>query len=183
MNNAKYLFVILFLISCTYLLIGQDYWKLDKNRFLYSTNLDSYVGEWEYKRANDVFRIHLKKGKLNTSLFTGECLIGDYFYQSDGVILDSYLPNKIPNEITDNNKGEIIIYANNGNSEIEKSKPNILYLLFQDKRYKKSSFSCWMHLLSENQIRWYLVNDEGPVDEDFIDGFSVPTDVILTKVR
>ena len=46
MNNAKHLFVILFLISCTCLIMGQDYWRLDKNMTVYSTNLEAYVGEW-----------------------------------------------------------------------------------------------------------------------------------------
>ncbi|MCE1154817.1 MAG: hypothetical protein LWW91_01620 [Bacteroidales bacterium] len=183
MNNTKRFFLIPVLIACTCLIMGQDNWRLDKNMTVYSTNLDAYVGEWEYREANEVFRIHLKKGKLNISHSSGECLIGDYFYQSDGVIFDSYTPNKIPAERNSDNGVEIVIYANNANINIENSNPNVLYMLLRDKRFKKSSYSCKIFLLSENQIRWYLVNDEGPVDEDFIDGFSIPTDVILTKVR
>ena len=172
------------IVAFSFVVESQSYWDLNhKSRVVYSTNLDAYVGEWEYKGENEVFRIILKRGLLRTSLFTGDCLIGDYFYQSKGVVLDTYSPSKIPLERNDSNTSTLVIYANNSNIDLENSNPNALHMLLRDKRFAKSSYSCKITLLSPTQIHWILENDEGPVDMDYNLEFSIPTDLVLTKVK
>ena len=171
------------IVAFSFVVESQSYWDLSHNRIVYSTNLDAYVGEWEYKGENEVFRIILKRGLLRTSLQTGDCLIGDYYYQSNGVVLDMYSPSKIPAERNDSNKLNLVIYANNANIVKENSNPNVLYMLIRDKRFAKRSFNCKIILLSPTQIHWILENDEGPVDMDYNLEFSIPTDLVLTKVK
>jgi hypothetical protein len=149
----------------------------------YSANLDAYVGVWEYKSANEVFRINLIKGSKNTRLSIGETLIGDYFYQKDGVVLDNYFSDAIPSQISDRNYHDIVVRATNAKSNPENINPNKLKMVLKDKRLIKSSACCEVMLISPTQIRWILADCEGPVDSDFALGFSIPTDVILTKVQ
>jgi hypothetical protein len=56
-------------------------------------------------------------------------------------------------------------------------------MILRDKRFEKASANCEIILISPTQIRWILQDSEGPVDEDFVSGFSIPTDVILTRVQ
>ena len=179
MNKLKkYVAVLLMFFSIT--TFSKDYSQADR---VFTANLNAYEGVWEYSDSNQVFRVIIKKVPESTRFVIGESLIGDYFYQRDGVILDNYVEKKIPSEINDANNRQIIVYASNGVLNPNNINPNRLYMLFRDKRYNKVTGSGEIILLSPTQIHWKLENDEGPVDMDFIHEFSIPTDVILTKVK
>lgn len=174
--SVKLLFLFFVLTSTGF---AQNYLKTDT---VFTNNLDAFAGTWEYKGTSEIFRIILKKGSENTRYVVGETLIGDYFYQKEGVVLDFYVENKIPLIIADLTTG-IVITATNGAVNPEKVNPNRLYMNFRDKRFNKETGSGELVFISTTKIHWKIEEDEGPVDENFIDGFSVPTDVILTKVR
>ena len=177
----KYLGIDLFVIFLSFSFLNAQ--SVSEPKKLFTENLDAYVGIWEYKDSNKVFRVFLRKGIKVTDRSFGECLVGDYFYQLNGVVLDAYDESKVPTELNDKNWRRVTIYASNGGFRRESVDANELYMYLTDKRLMKRSMSCKITLLSPTQIRWYVENDEGPVDMDFIHEFSIPTDLVLTKVK
>lgn len=151
-------------------------------RQAYTANLDVYSGTWEYVSNNEVFRITLKIGTKDTKDFYGSCLIGDYYYSKNEVVLDNYSDSKNPATYDESSRKTIIIYASNGKIRSDYVNPNKLYVFFNDKRLKKWAGSGVIQLISPTQIRWILKDDEGIYgNEEVISGFSVPSDVIMTK--
>ena len=177
----KYLGIDLFVIFLSFSFLNAQ--SVSEPRKLFTENLDAYVGTWEYKNPNIVFRVFLRKGIKVTDRSFGECLVGDYFYQLNGVVLDAYDESKVPAELNVRNWQRVVVLASNGGFRREYINANELYMFLTDKRLKKRSMSCKITLLSPTQIRWYVENDEGPVDMDFIHEFSIPTDLVLTKVK
>lgn len=154
-------------------------------REVFPTNLEIYQGEWEYTSDNEIFRIYLKIGKKDSKVSFGPCIIGDYFYSKNNVVIDNYVISEIPT-IDDNlTHNSVVINASNGKYEsVKYANPNELYMTFYDKQRKKRVFSGEIQLISSTQIRWILKDDEGVYtsDEEWVEsGFSVPTNVILNK--
>ncbi|MDD3195875.1 MAG: hypothetical protein PHU68_08745 [Paludibacter sp.] len=172
------LFLVLYLNVNT--LLAQDIIK----RQTFAINLEAYEDTWEYNEGGEIFRIYLKIVPKDTKFSYGLCLIGDYFYSKNNVILDTYTASDVPEVYNDINSSKIIIYASNGKYEsISYANPNELNMFFYDKQRKKEVYSGKIQLLSSNQIRWILEDDEGDYDaEDWVEpGFSVPTNIILTR--
>ena len=91
---------------------------------------------------------------------------------------------EVYNDINNVYNGKIIIYASNGKyGSISYANPNELNMFFYDKQRQKKVYSGKIELLSSNQIRWILEDDEGDYDEeDWVEpGFSVPTNILLTR--
>lgn len=148
---------------------------------LYTTNLNSYVGIWEYTSNSEVFRIVLKMGTEDTDISYGLCLLGDYFYSKNGVVMDSFNETNILTSYIETSRATAIIYASNGRVKSNWVKPNKLNLFFNDKRTKTFTGSGIIELISPTQIHWVLKVDEGVYDNEESKGFSVPTDVIMNK--
>ncbi len=168
-----------------YLSINLSYGQGIVKRKTYSTNLESYVGVWENVTANYSFKIYLKIGTKDTEVSFGSCLIGDYFYSQNSVILDTYSVSNIPIIFNDLSRKSVIIYASNGKYEsVSYANPNELNMIFYDKQRKKRVASGKIQLISPTQIRWLLEDDEGDYDEEnWVEpGFSVPTNVVMTKI-
>lgn len=180
----KTLNLILFVILCvsTNSATGQGVVK----REVFPTNLEFYKGAWEYTSENETFRIYLRIGKEDSMVSFGPCLIGDYYYSKNNVVLADYTISKIPAIDNDSTHSLVIIYASNGKFlSVNYANPNELYMYFYDKQLKKRVASGKIQLISSTQIRWILKDDEGDYDSsDWVErGFSVPTNVILTKKR
>ena len=75
----------------------------------------------------------------------------------------------------------VVIYATNGKYNVNYVDPLKLRVNFNDKRLNKFTGSASIEFISPTQIRWGLKDDEGDYYEDPIMGFSVPTNVIMTK--
>ncbi len=181
MKIRNLILYFIFLLNTTTIVEGQGLVK----RETFPTNLEAYQGTWEYISGNEIFRIFLKIGKEDSMVSFGPCIIGDYFYSKNNVVIDNYVISEIPtidNNLTHNS---VIINASNGKYEsVKYANPNELYMTFYDKQRNKRVFSGEIQLISSTQIRWILKDDEGVYtsDEEWIEpGFSVPTDVILTK--
>lgn len=85
--------IIIFVLSlCVNFITGQGIVKHQS----FSTNLNVYIGTWEYTSGNETFRISLKNVSEDTDISYGSCLIGDCFYSKNNVILDSYSISEIP---------------------------------------------------------------------------------------
>jgi hypothetical protein len=172
------LFLVLYLTVNT--LLAQDIIK----RQTFAINLEAYEDTWEYNEGGEIFRIYLKIAPVDTKFSYGLCLVGDYFYSKNNVILDTYAASNVPEIYNDLTIRNVIIFASNGQFEsINYANPNKLYMRFYDKQRKKRVYSGKIELLSSNQIRWILEDDEGVYfDEDRVEpGFSVPTNILLTR--
>ena len=155
-------------------------------RQVFTTNLEAYQGTWVYKSGTEIFRVFLKIGTIDSddSMIVGSCLIGDYFYSKNNVVIDSYSVSGIPLVYDNLSKKQVIIFASNGKLEsVNYARPNELYMFFYDKQKKKKVYSGEILLISPTKIRWILKDDEGDYNqEDWVEsGFSVPSDIILTK--
>ena len=152
-------------------------------------NLDAYVGVWEYANATDTFRIVLRKGVKYMIHADSECLIGGYRYVKQGVLVGDYTKGIIPSQFLrkDGAKEDetITVMASNARSNPEWIDPNLLDLYFKDRGFNKWGGHSQIQLLSPTQIRWILEESEGVylTEEDIPPaGFSVPTDVVMTKI-
>jgi len=149
----------------------------------YTANLENFTGTWEFVSYNEVFRITLKVGSENSDISNGLCLLGDYYYNKNGVELDNYSISSIPSVYSDATKKSVIIYASNGKFDPFYVNTQKLYVFFNDKRLKKWTGSGSIELISPTQIQWILKDEEGSYDnEEVISGFSVPTNIVLTKI-
>lgn len=152
----------------------------------YAANLGAFAGVWEYHSNDTVFRVILRKGVYDTNTTYLECLLGGYYLKKGDVVLDNYLL-KIP--ARDTGKEDVVIMATNSTIEPENVDPQLLRVMLKDQRYKKrSGFGSYMKLLSPTTAEWVLVEDEGPLfigdyGADSPPGFSVPSNVILTKIK
>lgn len=176
-KNAILIFVLCLNVN---LIVGQGIVK----RQIFPTNLETYQGTWEYASANEVFRVYLKIGTEDSKVSFGTCVLGDYFYSKNNVVLDSYTISNIPTVDNHFSGNEVIINANNGKYEsVSYANPNELLMIFYDKQRKKRVASGKIQLISSTQIRWILKDDEGVyVNDDWVEpGFSVPTNVVMTK--
>jgi len=155
-------------------------------RQICTKNIDAYVGIWEYKNNEEIFRIIMKKGIVYLSNVLTDCLLGDYYYKKGNIVVNDYNSgNNIPDTYTRKTSLNVIIYATNAfNCEYkDRVDENRLYMHFSDINLNKHTASGAIHLLSPNSIRWILEEEEGEyVGEAPPLGFSVPTDVIMTRV-
>ena len=157
-------------------------------------NYDSFVGTWIYQKNDTVFKIKLQKGKVSqdddVTLFGGYCL------SVRGVVTDNYLGGTIPSvwNVYNPAPSKNIYIVASGNTL------NRVGTTFYDQRKKhlngKGIGGGVIRLITPNKIHWTLNEREGlwpylegeqvegydlPTIEEAIQGFSVPTDVIMIK--
>lgn len=151
----------------------------------YSANLDFYVGTWVYSDPSigEEFTVKLRKTYRNDKYGINHCLVGAYTYKKDGQIVSDCM-------VKFNDQVDALympIYASN--SVLHQGvNPNRLYMYLRDFVMRKKTFSNEIEIISSTnpkQIHWILRNDEGEYETKDLppDEFSIPTDVILTKVE
>ncbi|MDR0982513.1 MAG: hypothetical protein LBM07_04630, partial [Culturomica sp.] len=155
---------------------------------VYTENLDFYAGTWEYKNGDEVFRIFLKKVPEEIHFIKthyGEILIGDYYYKKGGVVLDQYNEEDIPNIKNRQVVASPPIDASNGSIYKQYVDPLRLRIHIYDKRFNGKGSEGFITYISDAQIRLEVGEGEGVVileeGEEDIEGFSFPTDVVLTR--
>jgi len=153
----------------------------------YTNNLDAYVGTWEYATTTDTFRIVLRRGVVSIAYIYSESLLGGYRYVKNGVLIGDYTQG-VPDQFLDKDFSEddnsITINATNSCVHLEPIPPNELRLFFKDIGLGKTTGRGLIKLLSPTQIHWILKDREGLFSPDNVPplGFSVPEDVIMTKI-
>jgi uncharacterized membrane protein YciS (DUF1049 family) len=152
---------------------------------LQTKNLDAFTGVWEYKTANELFRIVFIKGKCESTSFKFDCVIGGYLHIKNGVTIGDYTKN-IPVKYTYDNRKDVTIIGDNAHIDLAQILPNSIRLSFTDRKIGKTTTGFHLYrnnltLLSPTEARFQLFEDEGDGLE-VPDGFSVPTNVIMKKV-
>ena len=134
-------------------------------------NLDAYIGTWMYQSNDTIFKIVLKKG-----------------YAEDQHMIINGIWH------LDKKKGtqDFSIWASNNATSLDYIDPNRVGVLFYDQRKKhfggKGILGGKILLLSSDKIRWHLDEKLGlaleePDEYTELIGFSVPSDVIMTKEK
>lgn len=157
-------------------------------------NYDDFVGTWIYQNNDSIFKIKLQKGTL-VGRVSHKNIFGGYYLSVNGVVKEDYI-KEIPFTWNNGTAPEHNIYiAANG------TVPNILGFVFYDQckqHFNGRGLSGGvMELIAPNKLHWTLNEKEGVweytegdlgdsdivLPEATLIGFSVPTDVILTKVE
>jgi hypothetical protein len=159
-------------------------------------NYDSFVGTWIYQKNDTVFKIRLQKGCEVIASRSYESLFGGYYLSVDGIVTDNYIGSTIPSvwDVHSPAPSKNIYIVASGNTL------NRVGTTFYDQRKKhlngKGIGGGEIELIAPNKIHWSLNEREGlwpwlegeriegedfPTIEEAIQGFSVPTDVILIK--
>jgi hypothetical protein len=157
----------------------------------FSKNLDAYVGTWEYHAGADVFRVILKKDKRydHKGTYLNERIYGGHVYIRDGQVVSDCI--QIVEESTTLDY-EMSISANNAEILEEDVEANELRLGFRDRIKNKIGLGTLTLIPgAPPQLHWKIIREpEGAVllkagEELLVREFtwSVPTDVILTKVE
>lgn len=155
-------------------------------------NLDAYVGTWVYQSNDTIFKIVLKRGYAESEKWIKNALFGGYFLSVKGKVQEDYL--NVTSTVWDlGEKGEpkgFYIWASNQSTSLDYVDPNRVGLIFYDQRKKhfggKGILGGEILLLSPDKIRWHLDEKLGlaleePEEYTPLIGFSIPSDVIMTK--
>ncbi len=159
-------------------------------------NYNSFVGTWIYQKNDTVFKIRLQKGSEVIASRSYESLFGGYYLSVDGIVTDNYIGGIIPSvwDVHSPAPSKNIYIVASGNTL------NRVGTTFYDQRKKhlngKGIGGGRIELIAPNKIHWTLNEREGlwpwlegeqvegherPTIEEAIQGFSVPTDVIMIK--
>ncbi len=158
---------------------------------------DKFVGTWVYESNDTVFTIKLQKGEfiINTRP-NMECLFGGYSLKVGGVMNENYIKT-MPTTMTQDS------YPPSSNIYLYGWAYSLTHASFTffDQRIKhlkgEGIFCGKLLLLNPDTLRWTLDEEEGvwyacegefddenePEHEWEIKGFSVPINVIMTKVQ
>ena len=156
---------------------------------------EDYIGTWQYVSNDTVFTIKLVEGKKINSYIkndTRRYLYGGYALEVGGVLVEDYLN---VNSVLDISKShsEQHIYID---ASVTFLPTSYFSMLFYDQRKKhldgNGISGCFITMVAKNRLKWEL-NEERGISawvegcEDCPEikpiGFSVPTNVILTKVE
>jgi hypothetical protein len=162
----------------------------------FSKNLDAYVGTWEYRAGADVFRIVLKKDKRYgpDGEYRNERVYGGHVYMRDGEVVSNCI--QIVEESTTLDDETMTISANNAELKEEYVEINELRLAFKDRIKNKYGLGTLTLIPATPQqvaqLHWkinrepekvYLQMEEGESFPASDPTWSVPTDLILTKIE
>ena len=153
----------------------------------YTANLEFYVGTWRYTNAStgEEFTIQLRKtSRIHAEDGTIDCLVGAYTYKKNGQIIVDCI-NQYNSQI---DPLDMPIYATNSTSEASYVKPDRLYMNVIDIGKNKTTYSNEILIISgtdPKKIRWILRNDEGEYETQDLPPteFSIPTDIVLSKIQ
>ena len=163
----------------------------------YSQTVDDFVGTWRYENNDTVFTIVLKEGKYvnyDFSIYASlKCIFGGYSLRINGVLVDDFTS---VNDTFDWNLGynpslqRIYIEATRMHDNT-----NGYGFIFYDQRKRhfggKGISGGNLTLLAPNKLKWEIDEEagiwfeiEGCEDCPEVSpiGFSVPNNVVLTKV-
>ena len=159
------------------------------NFFAQNSN-DNFVGTWIYQKNDTTFRIKLQRGVMVTSLKKYNTFFGGYQLIVKGKMVEDYI--KSMPQTYHSKKGiemtsaYIYIYG-------VQASTNLVGFSFYDQRIKHAKgrglLGCKMELISQNKLHWLLdekaglwwAYEGGEEDIPALQGFSVPSDVIMTK--
>ena len=185
MRKIIYIFIFLLLSICS------TYGQSIEQR--YSANLDFYVGTWRYTNTatNEEFTIKLRKSVYTAYNISKDCVVGTYVYKKNGVVVldntSEYMNDRSVEGVS------IPIYATNARAAAAAVNPNKLETTILDYGILRPSSNVPKYGMGSitiistgnpKKIQWVLKDPPGAriVGYSAPMGFSIPTDIILTKI-
>ena len=161
----------------------------------YSQTIDDFVGKWQYISGDTIFTVVLIEGEDSNFPYTINTrrLFGGYSVSLNGVLVDDYLNI---NSVLDYDLGcnaslQNIYITATGVHDL----PNEYGFTFYDQRKKhfngKGISGGSLQMISSGKLKWSIDEEYGiwlevegceECDEVTPIGFSVPNNVVLTKV-
>ena len=152
---------------------GETIKKLKKGVHYKTPNdlLEKFEGVWEYQNKNEVFKIEIKRQKtyVNSLDIFIDNLNGKYCYSKN-------YSCEINSEIYN---------LTNENSDIDSLSEGLTNFMFYDIKYDKLG-KVKFQILENGDAKWTLKNREmtlNIMNSKKEIGFSVPTNIILTKIK
>ena len=155
-----------------------------QQEYLYTENLDAYVGTWKYEAANETFILVLRKAALSTDLFYGSCLTGGYKHIKNGKIIADYTAN-LPSTITNANfniPNCPTFFGDNGCVRPDCVTPNEVDFFLWDKAYGDKRLHGCISLIASASIHFEVWQNDDISGRAHNRVITVPTDIILHKV-
>lgn len=145
-------------------------------------NYDFYIGTWVYETANEKFTMKTKRFDY---LFLGKMyyvVLGTFRYEKNGEIIYDNL-NSLTTTIMDDGNPKVVL-ANESDLPSTQTHQSLRFRLI-DPITGYASGRSQVQIVSTNpaKISWTLNFDEGVYDEDETIGFSIPMNMVLTKVN
>ena len=150
----------------------------------YTSNLDSYAGTWVYNSGGETFTLNIVKGKENTSIFYGDCLIGGYKHVKNGQVQGDYTQN-IPATITEDYYDGLncpSFFGTNGSSNPNMIRPYVVFF-FWDRGYGEEMLRGSFKLLSPTTAQFEVWEMEDISGATVGQQISVPKKVVMTKMQ
>ena len=159
-----------------------------------------YIGTWKYEKEDTVFTIRLIKGE---AFYKGkpkaeideELIFGGYSLSVKNKMVENYITDINTKWVYENiNGGEQHIYIYGACNTRYKGKKGIGFKFYDQRMKHFNGEGIWggtLEPIGPNKLHWTLNEKEGiwwetEGLEDWVEvkpiGFSVPTDVIMTKV-
>ena len=153
---------------------------------------EDYIGTWQYVSNDTIFTVKFVEGREINSYIkndTRRYLYGGYALEVGGVLVEDYLNvNSVMDMSINRSERHIYIVAS-----MYFLPTSYFGMIFYDQRKKHLDGGglpgCYIIMVAKNKLKWEL-NEELGISfmiERFPDakpiGFSVPTNVILTKVE
>ena len=156
---------------------------------------EDYIGTWQYVSNDTIFTVKFVEGREINSYIkndTRRYLYGGYALEVGGVLVEDYLNvNSVMDMSINRSERHIYIVAS-----MYFLPTSYFSMLFYDQRKKhldgNGISGCYITMVAKNKLKWEL-NEERGISahiegcEDCPEirpiGFSVPTNVILTKVE
>lgn len=150
-------------------------------------SLDLYVGTWKYENleTNEVFTIKLKKFDNYCTFYSnhGTIIIGEYSYTKNSITIHNSLTN-LESIVTNDDalNASINGFGNHKNKDYTK-----LHIWVSDRTHEKLISGTIKFALSRTSqtLIWKIAEDEeGDIDigPDYIEGISIPSNIVLTKI-
>lgn len=143
-----------------------------------NADLDKFVGTWLWTSGSESVKIILQKQVIHYSdplNYDEDRLVGWHLYIKNGVMQQSSMPN-VGLQFSWDHPERVSLFGNT------RTPDEVYFTKFWDYgKNKKCDLYFAMVSGSTTQATWKLVNPRGMKVGNFDFGFSLPTDLILTK--
>ncbi|MEN6568562.1 MAG: DUF6705 family protein [Rikenellaceae bacterium] len=171
MKTVKFILILVLYFGISHKVQGQNI-----------PNYDFYIGTWIYETANEKFTLKTKSYNYYFLGKTHYVVLGTFRYEKNGSVIFDNL-NSLVTTIMDDGNPKVVL-VNEADLPSNQTHQSLRFRLTDPITRYLSGYS-QVHIISTNpaRISWTLNFDEGVYSENEIIGFSIPMNMILTKVN
>ena len=167
MRKIKYLLTVVILLLSLVSAKGQEECL---------PNYDFYIGTWIYKTANEEFILKIRDQKGTSGIYRNFAM-GTYKYVKNGDVVYDFLSSVKREECM------AFLRIERLPSDQEHKKLEIIYRDPKTRQYSGRKSTLSIYSKNPDKLKWHLVFEDWEPDFDFPFEFTIPMDMILTKVE